>query len=959
MAPGPSKKNSLIICGVVLVAAIAALYANAQTACQQTVSSASANLNQANTKYCLTANVGGSGTINITANNITLDGQGFRFTGSASIQAIGRTGTIIQNVDVGGSDITIEGGSNNQILDSIAGYVEARETSGAIIRGNTITNTGSTALLIGDNFDVANPSVWSDNNLIENNTITGNGNTDTRFVYMRHMRNSTFRNNTITLLNATFSVSGGEPVDNSTLAVMYTSYNNTLSGNTFTLDIAASHEIYRDQQYVGGALLIRSASSNNIVENNAFSSDAGRGVSIQSSGGFAHPENNTIRGNTIIEQSKALWVQAVREGSQNNLFERNIIVAIDGQAIDASGVQANARATFDHNTVVTKNGDGVWGDGTDTSRQIVFTNNIFSVTNGYTIRLENVSLTMNYNNLYRTNAGNLVWYNGLTYGGLTQWRATGRDLNSISSNPLFVDAVAHDYHLLAGSPSLTADDSGAQQGAYTSIPLTSCQAITTSGSYRLENDVAGGYDCFTIRGSISNITFDGNGHTITTSDRAFDIADLGGGPPSNIEVSNFTTTSEVRIYGDLTNHVTVRQATVGGIAVNGADDVTIDDNVVGSGGVQVNNSDNPWPPLRPIITNNTITGLAGHTSKALIEIAGGPTHPCPRIDGTVNGNTVNNYRNDYPQPEATAVIRIRCATHNTVQNNLFRSHGSTMGLYIRDESDDGLYENNVFWTTLYPALWIASGNNDKTFPSRNVFHNNTFRTDDEYAFYGSAVGTGNVFTYNTFSANSGLLGYVGGYYGNTYDHNTFYNVGSGQLQSLQGNNLDGPPADTYTNNIFSYSGTNIFGYDQWRASRYTGDHNLFHNRSGALAFGFMGNLTSWRSGTGDDTNSINADPLLTNPSAGDFTLASNSPARGAGTGGSDIGAIPFGATPPPLCTESWTCGGWSACSGGTQTRTCTDANACGTTTSRPVLSQSCVMPPDTTPPATISNLQAV
>jgi len=42
------------------------------------------------------------------------------------------------------------------------------------------------------------------------------------------------------------------------------------------------------------------------------------------------------------------------------------------------------------------------------------------------------------------------------------------------------------------------------------------------------------------------------------------------------------------------------------------------------------------------------------------------------------------------------------------------------------------------------------------------------------------------------------------------------------------------------------------------------------------------------------------------------------------------------------CTPSWSCSSWSTCSG-TQTRTCTDANSCGTTTNRPALSQSCTV----------------
>jgi len=42
-----------------------------------------------------------------------------------------------------------------------------------------------------------------------------------------------------------------------------------------------------------------------------------------------------------------------------------------------------------------------------------------------------------------------------------------------------------------------------------------------------------------------------------------------------------------------------------------------------------------------------------------------------------------------------------------------------------------------------------------------------------------------------------------------------------------------------------------------------------------------------------------------------------------------------------VCTESWTCTSWSTCSGGTQIRTCTDANSCGTETNKPTESQTC------------------
>jgi PGF-pre-PGF domain-containing protein len=44
-----------------------------------------------------------------------------------------------------------------------------------------------------------------------------------------------------------------------------------------------------------------------------------------------------------------------------------------------------------------------------------------------------------------------------------------------------------------------------------------------------------------------------------------------------------------------------------------------------------------------------------------------------------------------------------------------------------------------------------------------------------------------------------------------------------------------------------------------------------------------------------------------------------------------------------LCVENWVCGDWSSCSDGIQTRTCSDANVCGTVNSKPALSQTCTV----------------
>lgn len=59
----------------------------------------------------------------------------------------------------------------------------------------------------------------------------------------------------------------------------------------------------------------------------------------------------------------------------------------------------------------------------------------------------------------------------------------------------------------------------------------------------------------------------------------------------------------------------------------------------------------------------------------------------------------------------------------------------------------------------------------------------------------------------------------------------------------------------------------------------------------------------------------------------------------------DDGSTYYGKTIGTLaqacCVEEWTCTSWSTCTGGVQTRTCTDNNACGTTANKPPEQQVC------------------
>ena len=56
------------------------------------------------------------------------------------------------------------------------------------------------------------------------------------------------------------------------------------------------------------------------------------------------------------------------------------------------------------------------------------------------------------------------------------------------------------------------------------------------------------------------------------------------------------------------------------------------------------------------------------------------------------------------------------------------------------------------------------------------------------------------------------------------------------------------------------------------------------------------------------------------------------------------GTYTSGGSSYTSCDENWICTDWSSCLGGTQTRTCTDANNCGTTVNKSVVSQTCTVP---------------
>lgn len=487
--------------------------------------------------------------------------------------------------------------------------------------------------------------------------------------------------------------------------------------------------------------------------------------------------------------------------------------------------------------------------------------------------------------------------------------------------------------------------------AQSATPITSCASLTT-GNYIITQPIGGAAPCLQIKNT-ANVTIDGNNQTITTSGDAVYILNS-----PNVTVHHFSSNGGVSINGDSSDFAIFHHLTLGqGFYDVSGDDVTVQDSTF----TYFRNEPGVADPVQRLtLQRNTIKG----SIMKVLYLSNPPlvqnptTYTCSRGDYLIEDNHIeSSYPNGSSTPfDEPLLLTIRCSSHSVVRRNTFIGTGVTCGLYLRDESDYGLYEDNTFDLnqTTCGAFFTGGGLGavPGVRPDPPDANNNIYQRNTVYVRHGSSlyiqpcdctnnIFRDNVFRYNTsgtYDSSINILDLAGNL---QFIHNTVYREDSGS--AVEFDQWTGP-ANTVRDNIFSYTGTSVYFYDHLAASdlntSYLADHNLFHNRTGTVGFGFAPSLAAWQGlSPGRDANSLEGDPQFTNPSGGDFSIASSSPAYQSASDGTNRGAIQSGSSSG--CTESWTCGAWSACLSGSQSRTCTDANNCGTTANRPPLTQTC------------------
>ncbi len=223
----------------------------------------------------------------------------------------------------------------------------------------------------------------------------------------------------------------------------------------------------------GGAASYNITISGVLLYSNSVASAAGGEITV------AETTTNQLPYGILIEycemlndQGSGLQVLAGSITADYNIISGNATNGI--LLVPPDGVSVTL--TADNNTIYN---NGAWAiylysPGTGTG-SVTFENNIVSMnaTGGSSNDFQNTSpsaiaLVSNYNLFY--NSAGFRWRNdGTTNYTLAAWRsATGQDLNSVSSNPLFANAGSGQFWLTSGSPGI---DAGLNLGSPYNIGL--------------------------------------------------------------------------------------------------------------------------------------------------------------------------------------------------------------------------------------------------------------------------------------------------------------------------------------------------------------------------------------------------------------------------------------------------------------------------------------------------------
>ncbi|MBW2990494.1 right-handed parallel beta-helix repeat-containing protein [Candidatus Woesearchaeota archaeon] len=225
-----------------------------------------------------------------------------------------------------------------------------------------------------------------------------------------------------------------------------------------------------------------------------------------------------------------------------------------------------------------------------------------------------------------------------------------------------------------------------------------------------------------------------------------------------------------------------------------------------------------------------------------------------------------------------------------IKDNYLHYNGAT-GINLENQVNESVIENNIaeYNVQVYSyetGTWLDESN--YVVIQNNIFRHNKFgfmtQGSSQIIIRNNEIYENNRGVSDIYQAQGAYIRW--GTYDNILVHNTFYEncdqTGAfGDLTIGRVNNVVRP---TVKNNIISEA--NCL-YDLWvnLETDYTSDYNNYYNTK-PLNINWKDSAMNWPqyvSASGQDTHSINENPLFENPGSGNFNLQSNSPCIDKGT----------------------------------------------------------------------------
>lgn len=234
---------------------------------------------------------------------------------------------------------------------------------------------------------------------------------------------------------------------------------------------------------------------NFVIEHNTFE---GVTTGIYVKGSFGGVGNRgLIRFNRFLDFRSGVELTENEDGGtvevyQNLFYDWNGTNASAAIVFENSVPSEHRNFVVHHNTIVTPAPGGAAGP-VSVENAIAMTGNVFRdnivagveagntqvLVNAFDVASLNNFTQWNYNLYYNNGATPTFAMNGVVHSGLAAWQAaSGRDSNSITTAPQFVDAAAKNFRLVNnGQPALSASSTGGALGSY----LTGTEVIGRRG----------------------------------------------------------------------------------------------------------------------------------------------------------------------------------------------------------------------------------------------------------------------------------------------------------------------------------------------------------------------------------------------------------------------------------------------------------------------------------------------